>query len=354
MSEVPPVTLLLGARSPYGRSVGSAVLASGLPVRSVVVPSPAAWDRVRARALARQVRPRGRVARTLRRWLDLRTPRTVPGGEPVPEPDLDPGVTESELRARCLGAGIVWLEVDEARSEAFLSLMRASGAELLLSAAFPLVLPQKVLDVPGRGAINFHPSLLPRCRGSHPIFWTLASGESEGGVTAHLMRREVDAGPIVAQIPLPLAEEDTYASLYQRAMAASPRLVAEVEAFLREGQEPAAQDASRATRFPEDGEEDHAIRWREQAPRQVVALVRTGQAFTWLRGRRLGILRARAHPDAAPAGAPGRLLRVEGDGVLVQACGGAVEVAEVVWQGRAHAAGQAAQALRLAPGEVLA
>ena len=307
-----------------------------------------------ARALARRTRRTGRLRRALRRWLDLHTPRTVPGGEPAAEPDLDPGVTEAELRARCLGAGIVWLEVDEVRSEAFLSLVRASGAELLLSAAFPLVLPQKVLDAARRGAINFHPSLLPRCRGSHPIFWTLASGEREGGVTAHLMRREVDAGPIVAQLPLPLGDDDTYASVYRRAMAASPGLVAQVEAFLRAGQEPTAQDASQATRFPEDGEEDHALRWAEQSPGEVIALVRTGQAFTWLRGRRLGILRASVARGAAPEGTPGRVLQVSAQGFLVQASGGAVEVAEVVWQGRAHRAGHLAEALRLAPGEALA
>ena len=353
MPEVPPVLLLLGARSPYGRSVARALLASGLPLRAVFVPSPSAWERLRARSVARRRHPGGRVGRTLRRWLDVRTPRTIPGGKPVPEPDLDPGISEGELRARCLAAGVVWLEVDEARSETFLSLVHASGAGLLLSAAFPLVLPQSVLDAAEAGAINFHPSLLPRCRGSHPIFWTLASGETEGGVTAHRMRREVDAGPIVAQIPLPLGDDDTYASLYRRAMAASPRLVDEVAAFLREGREAREQDASRATRFPEDGEEDHAIGWGEQVPRQVLALVRTGQAFTWLRGRPLGILQARAHDRPSPAGPPGRVQRITPEAILVQASGGAVEVEEVVWRGRAYGAGLLAAALRLAAGEVL-
>jgi methionyl-tRNA formyltransferase len=271
----------------------------------------------------------------------------------VREPDLDPGVTEAELRTRCLSAGIAWLEVDEARSEAFLSLVRATGAGLLLSAAFPLVLPQKVLDAVGRG-INVHPSLLPRCRGSHPIFWTLASGEREGGVTAHLMTREVDAGDVVAQIALPLTDDDTYASLYRRAMAASPTLVAEVEAFLREGREATPQEAARATRFREDREEDHEIRWTQQAPLQIVALVRTGQAFTWLRGRRLGISRARVHDGPVTAGPQGHVLEVGRDAFRVQASGGSVEVGEVVWRGRAHAAGPFARALRLAAGEVLA
>jgi len=354
MSEVPPVLLLLGARSPYGRSVAGAILSSGLPVRAVLVPSQSAWQRLRGRALSPRGGRRGRLPRTLRRWFDLRTPRRLPDGAPVPEPDLDPGLTEEEARTRCLGAGIVWLEVDEVRSETFLSLVRASGAGLLLSAAFPMVLPQKVLDAAARGAINFHPSLLPRCRGSHPIFWTLASGEGEGGVTAHVMSREVDAGPIVAQIPLPLTDEDTYASLYRRAMAASPRLVTEVEAFLREGKEARAQDASRATRFPEDREEDHEIRWAEQTPSQVVALVRTGQAFTWLRGRRLGILRARRHVRAETAERAGRVLEVAGDGFRAWAAGGSVEVREVVWKGRAYGAGAFARALRLDAGEVLA
>src|SRR4029434_4779522 len=95
---------------------------------------------------------------------------------------------------------------------------------LILCSAYPLILPESLLKRPVRGSINFHPSLLPRCRGCHPIYWTLASGETQGGVTAHYMTTEVDAGDIVAQIPLPLTEDDDYGSLYNRAMATSADL----------------------------------------------------------------------------------------------------------------------------------
>ena len=352
MPEVPTVLLLLGNRSPYGLSVARAVL-DAFPVRAVVVPTPAAWERVRARTLREgtaRPAPLRRTVRWLQRALDRRSPREVPGGQAMPVPDLDPGVTAGELSQRCRARGIAWHEVDEVRSERFLTRARESGAGVLLSAAFPLILPRRLLDLTERGALNFHPSLLPRCRGSHPIYWTLATGEPQGGVSAHVMTVQVDAGDLVAQIAIPLSEEDDYGALYRRAMAASPQLVAEVAAFLRQGGIPRPQDPARASCFREDREQDHEVGWGELTARDVVARTRAGDAFTWLRGRRLGILSARPAEGSAR---PGRLMEVGSDAFRVAAAAGAVDVTRALWGGRAYGAGSLAEALGLRPGEGL-
>ena len=356
MPEVPTILLLLGNRSPYGLSVARAVLDAGLPVRAVVLPSPVAWERARRRASQTAAAPWSRLrgaGRRLKRALDRRSPREIPGGEPVAAPELDPGVTEAQLQARCQASGIGWHVVDEVRSAPFLALVRESGAGVVLSAAFPLILSRKLLALPERGAINLHPSLLPRCRGSHPIYWTLASGEREGGVSAHVMTEDLDAGDLVAQIALPLSDGDDYGSLYRRAMAASPELVARVAAFLREGSAGRPQDGGRATSFREDGERDHEIRWSEQPARAVVALTRTGEAFTWLRGQRLGVLAARPAGERPAGTRPGRVLGVTAETFCVGAAAGVVELRYVVWGGRGYAAGPLADALGLRPGEVL-
>jgi methionyl-tRNA formyltransferase len=284
-------------------------------------------------------------------------PARIPGGEPLPTLVLDPGTTSEALEDACRAAGVEWDAVDEIRSQGFLARVRNARPNLILSAAFPLIFPRELLEIPALGAINFHPSLLPRCRGCHPIFWTLASGETQGGVTAHLMTEEVDAGDIVARIPLPLTEEDDYGSLYRRAMGAAAELVAMVERFVAAGAgkgEP--QDHTRASTFHEDSEEDHRIRWRHMSSGEIVALTRTGEAFTTVRGERVGILKAREQHTIARerrAARPGLVLATTEATLLVSAAGGPVVIHQVAWRGMGYSAGRLARAIGVERGEVL-
>jgi methionyl-tRNA formyltransferase len=284
-------------------------------------------------------------------------PVTEDSGRPLPDATLDPGITIESLELRCAGLGIGWRRVEEVRSGALRDMLSAMRPDLFLSAAFPLILPDPLLAIPSRGGINFHPSLLPRCRGRHPIFWTLASGETQGGVTAHWMTSEVDAGDILAQIPLPLTGQDGYVTLYRRAMDSSPRLVHLVEEFLRAGDRRAVpQDPARATCFREDTEEDHRIHWSRRSPPEIMALVRTGMAFTLLRGELLGVLSVADHHPAhreRRLTRAGRVVAVHEDRMVVAAAGGAVEVREVAWRGRAHRAGDLARALAVSRNEML-
>lgn len=364
MPEVPTTLLFLGDRSPYGLSVARAVMAGQLPLRRVFVPSPEVWQRARARTLrphAGGVRHGVRLARravaATRRALNSSIPAEITGGEPLHPPELDPGVTAGDLERACRAAGVEWGSVSGIRSREFLQTMRSESASLILCAAFPLIFPAALLEIPSLGAINFHPSLLPRCRGCHPVYWTLASGETQGGVTAHLMTPEVDAGNIVAQIPLPLTEADDYGSLYRRAMAASDELVARVERFVAAGGglgEPQAHE--RATRFHEDTEEDHRIQWAHRSPAEIIALIRTGEAFTTLRGERIGVLAGREHHTIARerrAARPGRILAVTDALLVVSASGGAVEITRVSWRGWGYPAGLLARAFSARRGEVL-
>jgi methionyl-tRNA formyltransferase len=280
----------------------------------------------------------------------------VPGGEPIPPLSLDPGLTIEAFELACVESGIPLQRVDDVESPEFAESLGAP-ASLFLVADFPLELPGRLLEMPSIGAIKFHPSLLPRCRGANPVFWTLASGETQGGVTAHYMTALQDAGNIVAQLALPLTEEDDYQLLYRRAMGASDHLVAMVSAFLLDGGGPGiAQDPDRATSFPQDTEEDHRVHWAGRSPREVVALARTGVAFTLARGERLGILKAaEVHTVARERrhAAPGRLLAVNDDALVVEASGGAVALRSLAWRGRRHGGGELARALGLRRDEVL-
>ena len=361
MPEALSSVLFLGDRSPYGLSVARAILDSPMPPCRVIVPSLSTYAAYATHATDSSVaggssHASQRAADGARQILDVRLAADVQGGEEIPPLMLDPGTTLEAFELACMDSGIRLQQVADVQTAEFAESLR-DAAPLFLAAAFPLQLPERLLELPSIGAINFHPSLLPRCRGRNPIFWTLASGETQGGVTAHYMTAEPDAGAIVAQLALPLTEEDDYRSLYRRAMSASPHLVASVAAFLLAGGGGGiAQDPDRATSFPQDTEEDHRVHWAGRSPREVVALARTGEAFTYARGERLGILKAaEVHTVARERrhAAPGCLLAINDDALVVEASGGAVALRSLAWRGRRHGGGDLARALGLKRNEVL-
>jgi methionyl-tRNA formyltransferase len=87
-------------------------------------------------------------------------------------------------------------------------LLRASRPDLVLCWGFPWRIPQAALDVPPLGSINCHPAMLPRHRGPIPLAWAFRDGDRQFGVTWHRMDAELDTGPILAQAPVPMLDDD--------------------------------------------------------------------------------------------------------------------------------------------------
>jgi methionyl-tRNA formyltransferase len=87
-------------------------------------------------------------------------------------------------------------------------LLRAARPDLVLCWGFPWRIPQAALDVPPLGSVNCHPAMLPRHRGPIPLAWAFRDGDGQFGVTWHRMDSELDTGPILAQAPVPMLDED--------------------------------------------------------------------------------------------------------------------------------------------------
>jgi methionyl-tRNA formyltransferase len=113
-------------------------------------------------------------------------------------------------------------------------LLGAIKADLLVCLGFPWKIPGDALAVPRFGAINGHPSLLPRYRGPSPVAWAIRSGDDEIGFTFHRMDEELDTGAILAQGVIPLADEHTHEELEEKYATVAgevfPRALARVEA----------------------------------------------------------------------------------------------------------------------------
>ena len=222
------------------------------------------------------------------------------------------------------------------RSDEGRELLRAFRPDGLLLAAYGQLVPSDLLEVAPRPPLNVHPSLLPRHRGAAPVASTILAGDPEGGVTLMVMTPELDAGPIAAQWPVPLAGRETTPELEGRlAQLAAEVVPPELDAWVAGGLATRPQDESQATMIRPFKRADGWIDWRQSATtidRRIRALQPWPGAWTTLDGRRLHI-RA-AHPVAGVDGPlVGTLL--PGEWPMV-ACGqGALALELVQPEGRA-------------------
>lgn len=104
-------------------------------------------------------------------------------------------------------------------------ILRAYEVDVAFCCGFSWVIPPDAIVAPPLGIVNSHPSLLPRYRGPFPLAWAIRNGDSEAGVTFHLMDATLDTGNVLAQAAFPLHDDDTSESVWRRVDEASSNLV---------------------------------------------------------------------------------------------------------------------------------
>ena len=206
--------------------------------------------------------------------------------------------------------------------------LAAADADVMVVAAYGLILPQAVLDLPRLGCLNIHASLLPRWRGAAPIQRAILAGDPETGITIMQMDAGLDTGAMLTKTPVPILATDTAASLHDTLAAAGARAIvaalANYPALV-----PQAQDDRAATYAAKLGKEEAQLDWRQPADtlaRAVRAYNPVPGAWTLLDGAPLKIWAVEA---VAGTGQPGALLHADA-GQLIVACGeGALALQEV-------------------------
>lgn len=106
--------------------------------------------------------------------------------------------------------------------------LRTLAPELIVVAAYGRILPQEILDLPPKGCINVHSSLLPRYRGAAPINWAVVNGDKETGVTIMKVAPELDAGDILGQVSTPIDPEETVETVHDRLAGLGGELLVKV------------------------------------------------------------------------------------------------------------------------------
>jgi len=211
------------------------------------------------------------------------------------QPDRKAGrgqqVTSSPVKKFAVSHGLEVVQIEKFKIEGTVEELDAFSPDLIVVAAFGLLLPSEVLSVPKLGCINVHPSLLPMHRGASPIATTILCGDNVAGVTIMMMDAGMDTGPILNQRDVPVADNDTTGSLGAELARLGAQLLIETLPSWIEGRiKPKPQDESRATATRMIKKEDGEVDWRLSTVelwRRIRAFDPWPGSYTIWRGHRL-------------------------------------------------------------------
>ena len=260
----------------------------------------------------------------------------------VTQPDRPTGrsrstVVASPVKQAAVDEGIPVLQPERPRGDEFMDALRALEPDVSVVVAYGHVLAQEVIDLPARGTLNVHASLLPRLRGAAPIQGAIRDGLDETGVTIMRMVRALDAGPILHQQRTPIADDETFGELQLRLSELGALALIEALALIDMGRAPEEpQDDRQATYAPKIDRDTTRIDWSRPAV-DVARVIRAYDpkpgAHTALGGAEVKLFGAHLAPDAHHHAA-GEVVAIDDDAMTV-ACGeGAVRVSVVQPAGR--------------------
>ena len=245
----------------------------------------------------------------------------------VTQPDRPAGrggkVHAPAVKVAAQALGIHVFQPETLRDEAVQKRLTADGADLFVVAAYGKILPQAVLDIPRKGVLNVHASLLPRWRGPSPITAAILAGDTETGVSIMELVRKMDAGPVISRVAVPVAPQETAGALEARlATLGAEELVRVLPGWLAGECRAEPQHESRATYCHLITKEDgwlKAAMSASEAERAVRAYDPWPGAFVVYQAERFSVWRAHvAAGEAAPAGT---LRMIEGSPAIAFAGG---------------------------------
>jgi methionyl-tRNA formyltransferase len=239
------------------------------------------------------------------------------------QPDRPAGrgmkLTPSAVKQAALARGLPVYQPASLKTLDVQAELREVDADVMVVAAYGLILPQAVLDLPRFGCLNIHASLLPRWRGAAPIQRAILAGDAETGITIMQMDAGLDTGAMLAKTTVPIHDSDTAASLHDVLAAAGATAITQALANYPT-LVPQAQDDTLATYASKLSKEEAQLDWNQPATtlaRAVRAFNPVPGAWALLDGAPLKIWSAQACPGN---GAPGEVLAAEPDRLRV-ACG---------------------------------
>jgi methionyl-tRNA formyltransferase len=274
------------------------------------------------------------------------------------QPDRPAGrgmrLAASPVKQLALQHGLPVLQPDTLKTEEIQRVLAALNADVMVVAAYGLILPKAVLQLPRYGCLNIHASLLPRWRGAAPIQRAILAGDKDTGITIMQMDEGLDTGDMLLRNVCPIAANDTGQTLHDKLAELGASSILESLRLLQEHRlVPVSQDSDAACYAAKLAKSEAQIDWRQDA-RQIERAVRAYNPFpvchATLNGVMIKIWQAGLCADRQDD--PGRVLAVDKHGITV-ACGKDALGLEVLQRpgGKAQSAAQFLQAMPIKAGD---
>ncbi|MBQ9142756.1 MAG: methionyl-tRNA formyltransferase [Lachnospiraceae bacterium] len=223
------------------------------------------------------------------------------------------------------------------REEENIEYLKTFEPDIIVVAAFGQILPKAILDMPKYGCINVHASLLPKYRGAAPIQWSVINGDEVTGVTIQRMDIGIDTGDIIAKEELPIAEDETGGSLFDKLAVLGAKLCVETMERIEKGEaEYIPQNHEEATHVGMIEKEFGNIDWNKSAveiERLIRGLNPWPSAFTKLEGKTFKIWKAKVVSQSTEY-EPGCIIHVTKTSMEVQTGKGVLSLLEVQLEGK--------------------
>lgn len=255
----------------------------------------------------------------------------------VSQPDRPKGrkrvLTPPPVKVEAENHGLPVLQPEKLRKPEAVSELLALQPELIVTAAYGQILPKAVLEAPRFGCINVHGSLLPKYRGGAPVHYAVMNGEAVTGVTIMYMAEGLDTGDMISKVEVPILEEDTTGTMFDKLAVAGASLLVETIPQLLQGKLQAVpQDHEAATYARNISREDERIDW-SRSSREIFNHIRGlhpwPTAFTLWEGNVFKVWAAEppsADDYKAGSEAPGTVLEVADSGIRVRTGDGSIRL----------------------------
>lgn len=262
----------------------------------------------------------------------------------VSQPDKPRGrgkaLAPTPVKEEALRLGLPVYQPARVREEGFVQTLRELEPDVIVVVAFGQIIPESILSLAPLGCINVHASLLPGYRGAAPIQWAVINGEEKSGVTIMRMDAGLDTGDMISRVEVPLSEEETGGSLFEKLSQAGARLLVETLPTLADG-------TAVYEKQPSESPTDYAgmirkemgnLDWSMPAvklERLIRGLNPWPSAYTFLGKKSLKLWQAQVLENVSGQDAPaGTVLQADAGGFLVQTGDGILKILELQLEGK--------------------
>lgn len=254
----------------------------------------------------------------------------------VTQPDRPKGrgkkVLPPPVKVKAMEYGTEVLQPEKIRDKAYIEAIKAMDFDCIVVVAFGQLLPKEILDLPKKGCINVHASLLPKYRGAAPINWVIVDGEEETGITTMYMNEGLDTGDMILKEEVNIEDDMTAGQLHDVLAEVGAKVLIETLDLIAIDKAPRTpQNDSESCYASMLSSKTGLIDWKNSA-KDIYNLVRGLNpwpvAYTMYKGKKMKVWKCKI-AEANKADEPGKILEVDKTGIYVSTGNGIILIEEI-------------------------